>query len=299
MPSPASAFENPLPSQVLSSTLGETPIPSTSASDHEPPFSLGQVQYTPPSPIKSLSVQSNLLLLLTATSIVLIDLSKPSQEETLPAPWPAHSAPEASQLTVFVDPQAQHVLLSVHTTGDNFYLPLKPAAGKARQIKPLSKLRGVSITAVSWSSDSEPGSTGNLLFGTDEGKLIVTCLDAESASRGLPPFKSTERFVRHLSLQFDLAPITGLRYFTWEKDRKAGLLVATASKLWQCVARVTPGREDGYDALDRVYRDGHRQAKCMELPSDTEAVGELHFAVNQDQLSVAWHAGEYFLTVLV
>lgn len=295
-----SGYENPLPKAALKSALGEKALAGSTQGDSQTPvFSLGKVQYSPPSVIKSLSVQNNILLLLAETGIVLIDLTNPSQEETLPPPWmPGSKPPEPDQVQIFADPQSQHVVLSVHASAENFYLPLKPPAGQAKQLKPLSKLRGNNITAVSFSAQPtalrDPVSTQDILLGTDEGKIIHTCLDAQE-SRALP-FKSTERFSHTLALPFpEDEPITGLRHFLWEK--RVALVVATTTHLYQFVARVNSNKEDPFDALQKTYADGKMLPKTLDLPGDERLAGTLHFSGETSSTlgrpkAVAWCAGQ-------
>lgn len=304
-----SGYENAVPKQALASALGDKLLPNKAQDDasSEPQFSLGRVQYTPPSDIKALQVQNNILVLVTDSAIVIIDLATPSQEETLPPPWRSpqgqqQQPPKADQLRLFLDPQALHAILSVHTTADNYYIPLKPPANsKGKQLKPLPKLKGLNLTAVSFTTSSsftkvtptDASCSGDVLLATDEGKMIHTLFEAQE-SRATLPFKSNERFSHTLSLSLTDEPITGVRHFLW--DRHICLLVTTANQLHQFVAKASSLNQDPFDALQRAFADGRMLPKTLELAGEDAVTtnSQLMFArcsAGQPQ-DVAWFAGK-------
>lgn len=178
-----------------------------------PIFSLGQVQFTLPSALFSLSCANNVLVLAVTGSaptlrstpagptshpqIIRIDLARPTEVETVNislAPsqgqgrgTPAPSAPTLHK--VHVDPSGRHVIVST-SSGENFYLfvgtlPVN-ASGNApptRKARPLPRLKGAIIDSVAWSpssfsspSSSTTFSTREILLGTTTGQVLETNL---------------------------------------------------------------------------------------------------------------------------
>ncbi|KAH8918945.1 hypothetical protein BT69DRAFT_1267230 [Atractiella rhizophila] len=162
----------------------------------EPIFSLGNVQFSLPSPLFALQCQSNILYLLTLGSpspspkpptLIRIDLSASGVENIdipLPPPSGIYGSPPRSPnprrqsiiqprdgedknvsklYKMHVDPSGRHVLIST-TLGDNFYLytPLgynvSSAGASTRKMKPLSKSRGLVISSVGWNPLVAPSS---------------------------------------------------------------------------------------------------------------------------------------------
>ncbi|KAJ8297008.1 Vacuolar protein sorting-associated protein 18 [Rhodotorula toruloides] len=169
-----------------------------------PIFSLGQVQFTLPSALHSLSCTNNVLVLAVTGSpptssstsssstrpsppqLIRIDLDHPTEVETidipvsLPAPSTSRTtsappSPSSNLHKLHVDPTGRHVVVST-TTGDNFYafvgadLPT-PSSGQpqTRKAKPLTRLKGAIIDSIAWSPSSSPSSPSSVsAFSTRE-----------------------------------------------------------------------------------------------------------------------------------
>ncbi|BGP21553.1 tethering complex subunit [Rhodotorula toruloides] len=196
-----------------------------------PIFSLGQVQFTLPSALHSLSCTNNVLVLAVTGSpptssqsssarpsppqLIRIDLDHPTEVETIDIPVPSPAPPSSRSNSappppshlhkLHVDPTGRHVVVST-TSGDNFYafvgadLPL-PTSGQSqkRKAKPLTRLKGAIIESIAWSPSSFPSnsavspfSTREILLGTSTGQILETTL--------LDPFLSSTTSSDHFSL---------------------------------------------------------------------------------------------------
>ncbi|GAA5992074.1 hypothetical protein JCM10908_000728 [Rhodotorula pacifica] len=178
-----------------------------------PIFSLGQVQFTLPSALFSLSCANNVLVLAVTGSapskssapasptshpqIIRIDLAQPTEVETIDIPLaqpqghgrntPTPTPPSLHK--VHVDPSGRHVIVST-SSGENFYLyvgvlPANLPANvlSSRKTRPLPRLKGAIIDSVAWapSSSSSPSSatsfsTREILLGTTTGQILETNL---------------------------------------------------------------------------------------------------------------------------
>jgi len=247
-----------------------------------PIFSLGQVQFTLPSALHSLSCTSNVLLLActgnrpTSSSsgsapslpqLIRIDLDRPTEVDTIDVPLappaqhgrgaPAPSLPSLHK--VHVDPAGRHVLVST-SSGDNFYvfigtLPAgapSSATSSARRAKPLTRLKGAIIEAIAWSPSSSQHtsfSTGGILLGTTTGQLLETCLldpaldsSAGAFSLPVPGRSSVERYVKQLFTLAERQSVVGLQYEVWGK--RVAVVAATATRVHQFVGAAGPKVKD-------------------------------------------------------
>ncbi|GAA5923143.1 tethering complex subunit PEP3 [Sporobolomyces koalae] len=288
--------------------------------DESPIFSLGRVQFALPSPLFSLSCTSNILLLCvrgiarsspTATSggsspqLIRIDLDRPTEVDHYDLPLPPPTASRTGAVTslhqVHVDPTGRHVLVST-TTGDNYYLytgPLPsglPSSSAARKAKPLNRLKGAIIEAVSWaaptssstssSSTSTSFSTREILLGTASGQILETLLVDPSLSEPsgfsipVPGRSGPERYVKQLCVLPERHAITGLRYEVWGK--RVAVIATTQSRIVQLVGSLhgsSSRRDDDGGILElalQPYSSGQARPKTLELPGDAHA-SELHF----------------------
>ncbi|GAA5866874.1 hypothetical protein JCM3774_004586 [Rhodotorula dairenensis] len=180
-----------------------------------PIFSLGQVQFTLPSALFSLSCANNILVLAVTGSapsrtsapapptshpqIIRIDLAHPTEVETIEIPLAQPQAHGRNTPTpappslhkVHVDPSGRHVVVST-ASGENFYLyvgtlpaslPANAASLPPRKVRPLPRLKGAIIDSVAWapSSLASPASATNfstreILLGTTTGQILETNL---------------------------------------------------------------------------------------------------------------------------
>ncbi|BGP36576.1 tethering complex subunit [Rhodotorula kratochvilovae] len=238
-----------------------------------PIFALGQVQFTLPSALHSLSCTSNVLLLActghrptssssapppSSPQLIRIDLDRPTEVDTIDIPLAAPGShargapapPPPTLHKVHVDPSGRHALVST-SGGDNFYVFLGtlptglPSASSTRRARPLARLKGAIIDAVAWSpSSSLPSSTsfstGEILLGTSTGQLLETALldpSLDSSAGGfslpVPGRASVERYVKQLYTLPERQGVVGLRYETWGK--RVAVVAATATRVYQFV----------------------------------------------------------------
>ncbi|GAA6046606.1 hypothetical protein JCM3770_006235 [Rhodotorula araucariae] len=279
-----------------------------------PIFALGQVQFTLPSALHSLSCTSNVLVLactgLRPTSsssgpaqLIRIDLDRPTEVETIEIPLAASAShartapapPPPSLHKVHVDPSGRHALVST-ASGDNFYvflgtLPTSvPSASSSRRAKPLARLKGAIINAVAWSTSSSlptstSFSTGGILLGTSTGQLLETSLldplldpSAGGFSLPVPGRTSVERYVKQLYTLPERQGVVGLRYESWGK--RHAVVVATATRVYQFVgeagAKVKDEDAAVLEAVMHPYVSGDARPKTLELPGELPS-SELHF----------------------
>ena len=211
--------------------------------------------------------------------LVRIDLAKPTEVDTIDLALPPPTLSRDGALTtllhkVHVDPTGRHVIVST-TAGDNFYaflgtLPSGSGTSLTRRAKPLSKLKGVVIEAVSWSPSSSAASfsTREILLGTRTGQILETVLVdatlAESSSFSISvPGRSgaTERYVKLLYTIPERQTISGIRCDVW--GRRAAIIVTTKTRIYQFIGSMSGrrGEEDGgmLEAAFQPYLSGDVQ----------------------------------------
>ncbi|GAA5932223.1 hypothetical protein JCM3775_001164 [Rhodotorula graminis] len=257
--------------------------PGHSEEPDAPIFSLGQVQFTLPSALHSLSCTSNILLLActgigpTSSSssasppplpqLIRIDLDKPTEVDTIDVPVAppaqhgrgAPAPPPPSLHKVHVDPAGRHVLVST-SSGDNFYvfigaLPAgapSSAAPSTRRAKPLARLKGAIVEAVAWSpssSSSTSFSTGGILLGTTTGQLLETCLldpalDSSAGAFSLPvPGRSS--IERYVKQLYTLPERQSVVGLRYEVwGKRVAVVAATATRVHQFVGAAGPKVKD-------------------------------------------------------
>lgn len=180
----------------------------------------------------------------------------------------SRDGPVSTLHRLHADPSGRHVIIST-TTGDNFYvfvgsLPAGLPASASRRAKPLGRLKGAVIDAVSWSpsatsSSSVSFSTREILLGTATGQVLeTTLLDpalADSSSFSLPvPGRSSapERYVKHLHTLAERQAITGLRCETWGK--RAAVIVTTKTRIYQFIGSLNGRREEEGGVLEPMFQ---------------------------------------------
>lgn len=266
--------------------LAHPPPPPLVAARQEPDapiFSLGQVQFTLPSTLHSLSCTNNILVLActgtrpTSSSsasppplpqLIRIDLDRPTEVETIDIPLAApaqhaRGAPAPAVPTlhkVHVDPAGRHVLVST-STGDNYYVFLgslpagtggPSSASSARRAKPLTRLKGAIVEAVAWSPSSSAStafSTGGILLGTTTGQLLETCLldpslDQSGGAFSLPvPGRSSVE--RYVKQLFTLPERQSVVGLRYEVwGKRVAVVAATATRVHQFVGAAGPKVKD-------------------------------------------------------
>lgn len=299
---------------------GHDPEEQNDKTTATPPFLIGTVQFPLPSPLLFLSCKSNIFVLAVAgiprpnppsntsgqsPQLIRIDLDEATKVEyiDLPLPPPLESRKTglvSSIHAVHVDPTGRHVVVST-TGGDNFYIfigatatpHLQPSSNSSRRVKPLTRLKGAVINAISWSSSSSSSSaasfsTREILLGTATGQILeTTLLDptlAETSAFSLPvPGRSgsVERYVKLLYTLPDRQAITGLRCETWGK--RAAVIATTQTRIYQFIGSLSGRREEDGGMLGTLfqpYTSGEVQPKSLELPGEPQN-SELHFFASQ------------------
>lgn len=257
--------------------------------DQSPLFSLGRVQFNLPAPLYSLSCTANTLVLAitghprsnsapggggggAAPQLIVIDLDRPSEVENIELPLPlpvmTREGVVSALYRVHVDPTGRHVLIST-TAGDNFYvyigaMAIGGAHSSARKAKPIARLRGVVVEAVSWSpsavtTSSASFSTKEILLGTTTGQILETTLVdpslTESSSFSIPvPGRSgaPERYVKHLFTLSERVAITGIKCETWGK--RTAIIVTTKTRIYQFVGSLSGKREEEGGMLEATFQ---------------------------------------------
>lgn len=200
----------------------------------------------------------------------------------IPPPVQTRDGPVSTLHRVHADPSGRHVIVTT-TTGDNFYvfvgaLPAGSSTSTGRRAKPLARLKGAVIDAVSWSpsatsSSAASFSTREILLGTATGQILeTTLLDptlAETSSFSLPvPGRSgaPERYVKHLHTLAERQSITGLRCETWGK--RAAIIATTKTRIYQFIGTLSGRREEEGGMLEPMfqhYTSGEVQPSVFQL----------------------------------
>ncbi|KAH9412790.1 Vacuolar protein sorting-associated protein 18 like protein [Dermatophagoides pteronyssinus] len=176
----------------------------------EPIFMKNKIDFRPNYPITNMVVSNNQLLLsMENFHLLKIDLmnpNKPIELDLNPYLVSIKSPNRPVILGIFIDPTGQHCLITVGQRlkhdlpfNDNPIIPFENFY-YYRKLSQLNKMKGHIITAVGWIDQQQPtGQCGNLLIGTNEGKLYETHL------------QSDDRFLQSRELSFwkficDLSP---------------------------------------------------------------------------------------------
>ena len=264
-------------------------------------------QYALTSPLLALACSSNILVLVLSGSVqppspprlVRIDLLVPENERTVDLYSLSASGRDSSNATnsassstrtsgvgqlgrqdptsihkLFVDPSGRHVIVST-LAGETFYF-FSGWDTTIKKARPLPKLRGVVINAVSWNSPlaqsssqvaQSTTSTKEILLGDTNGNIYECVIDASVggeegsvAATALRPFGrggALERYFKHIySLsssqssfrEADAAAnaITGIKAEIWaatsasqnSQRKRAVVIVTTSSRIQQFVGTV-------------------------------------------------------------
>ena len=277
-----------------------------------PLFQLGRVQYALPASLVQLAVASNRMVLCLPGGhahdasapllrLVCLDLDDPARacEATVPMPPVArtHRGVSAEGCCMFVDPSAEHVLLSL-ASGHNFYWT--PSWSRARL---LPRLAGLCITSAAWGKSDAPPSLGTppagrrwvctppVLLGTARGEVWELTCAVQVAAPNAPAQRgdffdrlarktaggaadytgAVERSVHRVFVLSEPQRIAGLALQTVQKDaREAYIVAATPTRLYEFSGTLgTPGDDASvFDAVFQPYRDTLLTHLKIELPSE-------------------------------
>lgn len=259
-------------------------------------------QYALTSPLLAMACSSNILVLVLSGSVqppspprlVRIDLLVPENERAVDLyAWPSGKDTGSSvqaggrnsgagQLArqdptsihkLFLDPSGRHAIVST-LAGDNFYF----FAGwetTVKRARPLPKLRGIVVNAVSWNSPlaqssssvaQSTTSTKEILLGDTSGNIYECVIDASVggeelgvAATALRPFGRGGHLERYFKQVYSLSSssrgidnsshnnaVTGIRAEIWaatpaaqiSQRKRAAVIVTTATRIQQFVGTV-------------------------------------------------------------
>eukprot|EP00842_Homolaphlyctis_polyrhiza_P000061 jgi/Hompol1/1055/HPOL_001165-RA len=234
----------------------------SSGSSHEPlMFMLDRVQFSFPDELITVAVASNMLCVAlrcspptgkeqTKLRLLRIDLDKPDAIEDIV--FSTKQRDDTIQ-RIFYSPGAAHLIVTC-TSGDNYYL-------HQRWTKPrlLTKMKGVRIYSVAWSTLEKTDSTGPLLIGSSQGQVFETEL--------LPRddlFKKEERYFQQVFTANQDTPIVGLHAEAFPYSRAAyWIVISTENRLYQLVGDIKSSDTSFFGNLFSKY-DGN--AEYQELP---------------------------------
>ena len=216
-----------------------------------PIFELGKVQYSPPAPIVSLAVCSDLLVMgLSNNNLIMIELSRPEHVVKIPI---QRKPSEMTLYKVFLDPTGRHIIVS-STQGENWYL-----FKGWKKFKPLKGFKMV-IESIAWNnggllSSLASSSTKEFLIGTRNGTVYEALLDAEEDF-----FKSHERYTTSVFSLPERLPITGIQFQLYPPldVKQAIIMLTTPSRIYQLQGPLEKKAEDNkslFSSLFARYRD--------------------------------------------
>ncbi|KAK0565646.1 tethering complex subunit [Tilletia horrida] len=254
-----------------------------------------------------------------------VPLAPPSRSRNAPPPSPSQQGPHK----MFADPSGRHLILSL-LSGDNFYW--RSGWKKARI---LPRLKGLVLESVAWNRSASAAqtftskregtqmvTTREILLGTRSGDIYEAVLTAPVApgrdegdfldrlarrTAGGGGSSEIDRSCRHVYTLSDRQPVIGLEAIPYttsggnsgDRQRKAAVIVATSTRIFEFVGPVGSARDpdaDGdfvYDRLFEPYRSGMTPNLKSELPGDFEA-SQLHVSVpaqSRIPKSLAWMTG--------
>lgn len=216
-----------------------------------PIFELGRVQFSPPAPLVSLAVSSDLLVMgLSNNLIIMIELSRPEQVVKLAI---QRKSNEMTLYKVFLDPSGRHLIVT-SAQGENWYL-----FRGWKKFKQLKNFKMV-IESIAWNkagllSASNSTSSREFLIGARNGTVHEALLDAEEDF-----FKSQERYVSPVFAIPERPPITGIQFQLLPplEPRQAIVVITTPSRIYQLAGSLDRRSEDSnrlFASLFARYRD--------------------------------------------
>ncbi len=268
------------------------------ASQSLPIFSLSHVQFSLPSTLLSLDVNSNLLAMaIKPLSLILIDLSRPSELINIDLPRPAATSgggsgrgtPDLSATPsisrVYGDPTGKHLLITT-TGGDTFYASTSAPARKARPLRLKSP-----VSCVAWASPAHVSSSSSAecLLGSPSGAIYTLTLPpSEDIFKAVA--KTTERDYTQVFTLPEGQAVTGLGFGFWSspnarKERIGWVVATTRERLYELQGQVgntsVAGGKGGWaDEVFKSYRDstpsefGRPRADQRSFRIDADGVKE-------------------------
>ncbi len=248
-----------------------------SASATDPLFSLSLVQFSLPSALISLDINSNVMAMAVAPlSLIVLDLTRPTELINIDLPRPAsgkegRGTPDVQGPKIdkiFGDPTGKHLLVTT-TGGDSFYAPTSGVArgitAKARPLRLKSPVSCVAWATPSWAST--PGTTECLLGGPNGAIHSLTLPPSDDIFKAVA--KTNERDYALVYTLPNNEPITGLGFGFWTAgtrgERIAWVVVSTKDRVYEMQGAVSSasvaGGKGGW--AEEVFR-GYRNSNLSE-----------------------------------
>lgn len=189
-------------------------------------------------------VANNVLVLALSTGRILrFDLDSPEDIDDIDLP--KRPAEVGVIRALFLDPTASHLLVA--TTGaETFYLH-----SQSRQVRPLSKLKGVQVESVGWNPSLPTASTREILIGTSDGRVLEMFIEPNSEF-----YRNQERYAREIYHVPEAEPVVGLYTdLLSSAPETRRVLVATPHHLLHFAGRMNGGgrRHEGGISYARLF----------------------------------------------
>ncbi|KAL1919217.1 uncharacterized protein VTP21DRAFT_1909 [Calcarisporiella thermophila] len=234
--------------------------------DEDRVFALDRVQFQFPSPLATMAVSNNkMIMALESFHILRIDLNQAHEVEDIELP---RKPSDGKIRRIFFDPTGRHLIISTDT-GENFYL-----YEKWKKAKPLARLKGIVINCVAWNKARGRGteaSTHEILIGSTQGHIYETEIEPTDEF-----FKREDKYVKQVYVMPESDPITGLHFEQFPVESRKYLVIATtATRIYQFIGIVGSSTEGGA-IFENLFAQHDINPGFQELPGDLSH-SELHF----------------------
>ncbi|XP_071954720.1 vacuolar protein sorting-associated protein 18 homolog [Antedon mediterranea] len=203
-------------------------------------FNKQRVNFKPEKPITMLTVNNNILVMaMTNNKLLRIDLEHPDQPDDIDVT--KNSDDQVHK--IFLDPNGRHLVVSMKTSQDVFYL-----SKNSKKAKPIQKMKGYLIDSVGWNkANSSDNQTGEILMGTSRGLIFETELQSGEDSRFF--LQSVEQYWKQV---FDLGKdgpvsVTGLEVeripSTVHNERRYFIMATTPGRMYQFIGTIPSSAE--------------------------------------------------------
>eukprot|EP00158_Paraphelidium_tribonemae_P004321 Partr_v1_DN26687_c3_g1_i2_m69496 putative Vacuolar Protein len=249
-------------------------------------FSISKVQFEFKGSLVAMAVCNNILLMaMSHLRLLRIDLLRPQVIEDIEISKKSEDIVE----DLFLDPTGHHSLVTMKN-GEVYYHYYT-----WKKAKPLSKLRNIYITCVSWSNTVlerfKGGSSGPILLGTRSGRIYEVELEPSEEY-----FRREERYFQEVYQFGDSlgGPLSGLhwgRVPQLGKDTalvsKAFVIATTANCIYQFIGSV--GVESrGESIFEKLFAGYKGSPDFQELPGEIDASQLCVFLSQGIPKSFAW-----------
>ncbi|KAK4190400.1 Pep3/Vps18/deep orange family-domain-containing protein [Podospora australis] len=186
-------------------------------------------------------VANNVIVIALSNGRILrIDLNKPEDIDDIDLPKKPSEAGVIRRM--FLDPTASHLILCT-SLGENYYLH-----SQSRHVRPLSRLRGVTIESIAWSPALPTSSTREILIGAADGNIYEGYLEHSTEF-----YRKEDKYIKLLQKLPD-GPITGLWVdsLPGRQDTRR-VLISTQSRLFHLVGKVGRGHDGSASIYSKLF----------------------------------------------